>query len=267
MKTKQLTLLLFIVIVTTSAIAQDKWVTRHVLSFSVTGNAPLLSGFFKDVNYVEKNSEMVDKRDWLDYGASFQYTTSLSKRFSFGIGVDFNRFQIANDRKYATLFKRQEFSHSDTIYLKAQSVRVNTFSFFPVFEFQNPNSTGSVGLYYSFGFGYTMSKLQKGNYSYSLAFKEDSENFSEVDTYKLENDWKPISGAKILLGLGMRTALTKNLLLDFGIKYNINFFFKPDESDLNTLRNDLISLDSFYYNMKRDQLFKIEAKIGLVLAI
>ena len=268
MKTKQLTFLLFISVLFSTSFAQEKWVSQHNLALTLSGNTPVLSGFFNDPNYVEQNGEMVDKKDWFDYGLSFQYTATLSKKISLGFGVDYNRFEIANDRKYASLFKRGDFSNTDTIYLKAQSARANTIAFFPVFEFQQANSTGSIGLYYTLGLGYSMSKLQSGNYNYSLAFKETSENYSDVDTYYLEkNDWAAIRGAKILLGLGMRTALTKRVLLDFGIKYNVNLFFKPTESDLNSLRNDLISYDSFYYNLKRDQLFKLEAKLGIVLAI
>ncbi len=266
MKTKQLTILFFILSLTTQLNAQEKWVTRSAVSLSVSGNAPLLSGFFSDPNYVKKNDEMVDKRDWIDYGASFQYTITLKPQFALGFGVDFNRFELANERKYGSLFKRTDFSHSDTIYLKAQSVGVNTFSFFPVFEFQQANSTGTIGLYYTLGLGYSVSNLHKGNYLYSLAFKENATNYTEIDNLKLESEWKAIQGAKLLFGIGMRTGLTKNLMLDFGIKYNVNIFFKPDEAELQSLRNDIITYESFYYNLKRDQLFKLEAKIGLTFA-
>lgn len=246
---------------------KDRFVTKHNFSLTATGNVPLLSGSLKSDSYRLKNGTMVGQRDWFDYGATVSYTYQLKDRLALGVLAGLHVMEVQPEAVFGKHFFRESaYEATDSTRFRSENVGINKFSFMPIIELYPKNSTGVVGMYYTLGLGYSLASVQKGGYAYTIQ-GETAESWSEADYYNFDEDWGKIGSFQLLFGTGVRTALTRNLALDFGITYNFSLAVKPDETTLNTASNELFNFNDTYYNFRREQLSYITLKCGISLSL
>lgn len=249
-----------------SALGQQKsFVSNHNLSVAVTGNMPLLSGSFKSTLYKPADDEMVEGRDWFDYGFSASYTYQLKPRLALGVLAGLQMMQVAPETVFGKYFFRESgYQGKDSTGIRSENVGIAKYSFMPVAEFYPKNTTGILGMYYKLGIGYSLASIQRGGYAYSLQ-GDAEDSWTEVDYYNFDEEWEKIRSIQLLFGAGVRTALTKNLFFDFGINYNFNLAIKPTDESLRNSSNELFNFNDTYYNFRREQLCYITLKCGLSL--
>lgn len=250
-----------------SAFGQQKtFVSNHTLSVAATGNMPLLSGSFKSTAYKPVNDEMAEGRDWFDYGFSASYTYQLKPRLALGALASLQVMQVAPEAVFGKHFFRESgYQGKDSTGIRSENVGITKYSFMPVAEFYPKNTTGTLGMYYTLGLGYSLASVQRGGYAYALQ-GETEDRWTAVDYYNFDEEWEKIRSIQLLFGAGVRTALTKNVFLDFGINYNFNLAIKPTDESLRNSSNELFNFNDTYYNFRREQLSYITLKCGLSLA-
>jgi len=244
---------------------QSKGYSRQILSLEGRCNIPMFSGSFNQKYYYEGNSEMKSRREWLDYGANFNYGVTLSKRITLGASAGFVNFNVATYQQFKQNFTRTDFYyHADSIQFHFEQVGMNQFTIMPYIEVSHRNGISPIGLYHHFGVGFSTVKIQNGGYAYSVkSTVEDEEQYSEIDYYNFVEKWERFNMLTFQYGFGMRVSVTKNIGISYGVDYTLNFAMKPAEENFNSFSNDFFDYKSVYYNSRRERLFTMNLKAGI----
>jgi hypothetical protein len=145
-------------------------------------------------------------------------------------GQDFSSIYPSNDQ--SLYYEIDGYSYYFD-YLNHEMVDVRTTVIMPKFEVATLKALLPMGLSHQFGLGLTFSKAIEKNYMYESMYYDDVtfEYVSATQEYNTSStDIDPINFDKIktikkimfMYGLSMRTPITKNLLLNYGLKYTLS---------------------------------------------
>jgi len=235
-----------------------------------TANIPMVSGAFGELNYYRKGeSEMVGRRDWLDYGASVQFSTPVSKRYLLGVSILFHQNEVFADRALVNRFLNPfsgEFQR--TTNFRMESAQVNSFTFMPVTVMSGKGSYHGVGISYDWGLGYSMAKIREKGYYFALnEFDVESETWTDRDLYRLNANWPLIHGISARYGIHLQTPITSNIHLKVGAINLLTFYYVPD---LDAVENPMVGLFNYgeiFYNIRRENFFIWNLNAGLTFLL
>lgn len=229
-------------------------------------NTPILSGSYKNKEYKVKGNTMTQKKDWIDYGFSFQYTRLNKKNKGVGLICSMKRYNLEMPSYFISDFYYKKTNQSDTTGLRIESLKYTNFNFGPRFEFISKDGFFGVGLCYDLSFGVNISRIRNNTYAYSINefYSEDKpENWSEVDYITTSYSWKSYFGIFAQTGFKMRIPLNDNLLINSGFYYTFIKSIKPDSFDENYPNSNIFNAETFFFKVQRENIATITFNIGL----
>ncbi len=246
---------------------------------------PLIYNFRKNSNdYNKYNKDLEQKNDHLNYGfrATFGMLVKRNVALCFETGIDYANIYTENNYDY-------DYNYSNSENTKMSKLNIQTYSFMPKIEFSSKKSLLPLGFSHQIGLGFCYSKLidkeypietqtttsddytydQDGNYIYIPGTTTvNKTTSSQTKFYDYENApmYKTYT---FLYALSLRTALTKNLLLNYGFRYtlNVNNLFESILSSQNPTETYLLSHNDIRQNINNQRFLNvITFNIGVTYA-
>lgn len=195
------------------------------------GNYPFFSNLYQSestVNYVATSNALVPRKDRFNCGfrinAGYAFKRNMSVLVEFG--QDFSNVS-PNNQNYFTEFNSQSIQH--------EMVDLVTNVIIPKIEFGTTNSLFPMGLSHQFGLGVAKTQLKEKDY----LWRYNDYQFSTPYTHYSENQSNPINFIQyskikkivLLYALNIRTPVTEHLLINYGIKYTLNFGSKNNSNE------------------------------------
>lgn len=175
----------------------------------------------------QEGSFLTPTKDRLDWGFRFNYSRTLKRNLAIGVEFGYDYFSVQRNPK------RFEYSSGDYYF---QKIDVSSLSIMPKIEFTTAGGLLPMGISHQIGFGVRMVKPVEKDYS--IAFTENyllgvpdflvpiDQTLTQYTTYTS----KPIRGYTLMYAINLRSPLTKSLLLNYGLRYTLNFMPKTFES-------------------------------------
>lgn len=228
------TLFLSIVLLATLSVSAQKdngfYGNKFFIEADLLMNNPLCYNLFdnpyENPALKKVGSSLGVGKDQFNIGYRINAGYALKRNLALGIeiGQDFSSFY---PEKYAYLYDSWNSAYGYEI--EHEMVDITTMNIIPKIEIANSMALLPMGLSHSIGFGVALTKMVEKNYTYRA---QDIYNYNmwTMGTYQ-NSQTDPIEISKypalrkyvILYAINMRTPLTKNLLLSYGLKYTINF--------------------------------------------
>lgn len=206
-------------------------------------NYPFFSNLLLDgTGYKQSGSKLVQKKDNINVGFRVTAGYSVKRNISllFEYGQDFSSVYL-ND--YSSFYKDDNY-----YYIKHEMIDITTTVFMPIIEFGSSNALLPMGLSHQIGFGIAYSKAIEKDYMFQLngfdswgyEYNYGYEKYSTSSIAPVDFDrMEPIKKYVLMYGLSMRSPITKNLMLNYGIKYTLNLssnktnYYNYDNENLN----------------------------------
>jgi len=246
---------------------------RTQLSLSVLLNTPVFTGSFKEKNYYRIGDEMKEKRDYLDYGLSFEFNQSVGKRIALGFELNAQKFEVFGDR-YITNRFFSDIVNSD--YERITEMRINSANIFhlsiiPEIVIAQKENRSGVGLAHKIGVGFSLSGLIHKYYNYSLNefsfYDNNDDNWTVPDKFYLHDNHKPFAALTFMYGLHFNVPITHSIHLKTGFSYYLNFYGNPLNKTLHETAGKLFDYGTIFDNVKRENLFSWNLNTGLVFVL
>jgi hypothetical protein len=272
------TILLFslIAFISSNAIAQKDngyFGKKGFLEVQTLGNVPLLyTAYFKDFSSASgyKADEtstaprLLPKNDNFNYG--FRVNAGYAVKRNLAISLEFGQ-DFAS--VYPNPYSRVDYSYNFNVVITHEMVDIKTTVIMPKFEFYTSNALSPMGLSHQLGLGVSFSNAIEKDYVYGRTDNNNYplpttlyENYSDKNDYVDPINFKEIETVKkymLMYALNMRTPITKNLMINYGVKYTLSVG-GPRESNL--YLNPITSQNSSYtdeleYQISRSRTFSI----------
>jgi hypothetical protein len=242
---------------------------KNVIDFTFIAQSPVFGniGYQGGSNQLLKleNGNLVESKDRFDWGFRFNYSHPTKRDFALGIEAGYDYYSVQrNYRSDADYYTNYYFEKLD----------VKSLSIMPKLEFSNEGGLLPMGISHQIGIGIRMVKPVDKAFSYAQTdFYASNVNIpitTEGAEY-LKYTGSAVKGMTLMYALNFRTPLTKSLLLNYGIRYTLNFMSKTYFSAYNsqeTYPNVLKLTENEFQSIvrTRKQLSFIQANIGLSYA-
>ncbi len=241
--------------------------SNNHFDFEFQTNVPLLSGSFNDQKFKVNGDEMISTRDWIDYGASFNYYHLKSKRFSLGISAAFKNYELTMTQSYTSLYSEDQFADNvaDTTYLQFESLKYQNLYLAPTFEFAAKNGTSGIGFNYDFSIGLSIARLINDSYGYSLndfTSEQSDSRWTDVDYYNSDFNWDLIYGFYFRTGFKIRYPVSHYLSLYTGFNFTSIVNYNQDEF-MDNADSDVFNSESVFFQVQRTNLFATSLNAGI----
>ena len=192
-------------------------------------NNPLVYNIFNDeyenAAMVKSGASLRQGKDRFNFGYRLNAGYALKRNMVLGIevGQDFSSFYPS---RFAYLI--DSWGNGDSYEIDHEMVDLTTMNIIPKIEFANSMALLPMGLSHTVGFGVALTKMVEKNYVYKLY---DYYNTGTVTTTNYQNSstdpieiskYPPLRKFVIMYGINLRTPVTKNVLITYGLKYTLN---------------------------------------------
>lgn len=191
------------------------------------------------------------RHDKLNVGYRISGGINLSNRASFAleIGHDFGSIMNVSEEYNYT----DDNGYINSKFYNYDKIDVSSFAILPKFEFSSKNGIIPIGITHQVGVGICNTRINiRKQYQYEYIETIDSYNWYTTQNYitgnsKFENNHKS-KVITLLYCLNMRSSISKNIFLNYGFRYTLNF---SSERFLNGLLNSSDeSIDQRIYKYK-----------------
>ena len=218
-------------------------------------------------SYKRSGDKLVETKDRFNYGfrGTIGYAVKRNTAILFEVGQDFsNAGPESNSITDVNGYSYQISKH--------EMLNVVTTSFIPKIEFATSKSLLPMGIGHQIGFGIANSKIIEkddsyeiesydsftGNFGYETVKYSDSK--SDVDPINFAN-LTSIKKYVLMYALSVRTPLSKSILLNYGVRYTLNF---GKNSGMNTNSGNDYYTSAAIQTISRHRLGSIiNANVGL----
>ncbi len=197
---------------------------KTILEVQAMGSMPLVSNWFNGngTYYKAKGTSLVDSRNLLDYGVRVNLARAFSNQVGMGIEFGLER-QVLSAPEYVDLVYDNSFGPGSYNYpLRHEKLRLQTMTIMPKLEFSSRGNLLPIGLSHQIGVGYTRASIVERDY---LFFVEN--NFNDSIITPIENglvDYEKFyTGFTVMYQINMRTPVTEQIVVTYGLRYNMNF--------------------------------------------
>ena len=277
---KLYTLFIGFTLISFLSFSQDKegyYGNKHYVSLETVFYSPLIynarSGYLLD-----EQTFVYRKKDRLNYGFHASIAQIIKRNFAFVLELGVDNSSLYADRQVSNydMDKQSEFfsdnyysviayainpltgeSYSSYNYNKfnidQENIDIRTITLMPKIEISTKKGLLPLGLGHQIGFGFSSTKILEKEYNATTSY-DSYYGSSDIDitTYKKYfYDYKNaenILNYKIMYGIYKKTPITKNLMIQFGVRYTLNLRgkYKYDISDFESpyyyTDNDMRSL-------------------------
>jgi len=273
------TIILFSLIAfcSTTAIAQKDngfFGKKAFLEVQTLGNVPLFYNILNLGNGYQAdgtitNPQLLAKNDKFNYG--FRVCAGYAVKRNLAISFEFGQ-DLAS--VYPDPYGNVNWNNNSYYEVTHEMVDIKTTVIMPKFEFSTSNALSPMGLSHQIGLGVSFSNAIEKDYVYGITdnyFNSTTvyENYSDKNIYVDPINFQEIETVKkyvLMYALNMRTPITKNLMINYGVKYTLsvggprenNMYLNPVTSPNSRYTDD------FEYQISRSRSFSfINAFAGL----
>ena len=159
----------------------------------------------------------------IGYRINLGYAVKRNMAIGIEVGQDFSSFY---PYRYAQTY--DAWGYSNSIEIEHEMIDLTTLNIIPKIELANQMALLPMGLSHSIGFGVAFTKMVEKNYLFRYY---DPYNGGSMQTYTYQTSsldpieiskYPPLRKFVIMYGINMRTPITKNLLISYGLKYTLN---------------------------------------------
>lgn len=209
---------------------------NRFVEFSLVGNSPVINNLSNKAGFYVKNgsNSLVEGSDRFNGG--FYGAIGIAPRRNFAISLS-GGLWYSNSVAPNQIFFPDSYSYSgySSIYVYHENLSIRTMTIMPILHFGGSRELLPVGLSHELGFGYSSSSVVKKDYVVRTNGSNIyANNQLYTDIPKLIDSIVAVNGSYInydqkykgfvlMYGLKFRTPLNKRLMLNYGIRYTVNF--------------------------------------------
>lgn len=229
---KQIQLISFILLFSGLAWSQNPGYLgkTNVLELETVFNMPLISNsfsYFDDSWYKKQGKNLAPGKDLFDVGYRLGYMHTFKRNFGCGLEFGSDFFSI-NAMRQESLDMYIDQNTVSQLNGKLERLDVNSMMIMPKIEFTNEEGLLPIGLTHQLGFGFRIMHVMDKEYLsdlYEYQWSGGSVQIpqEELNSKLFDRDQNTFKGTTLYYGLKMRTPITENLLINYGMRYTINF--------------------------------------------
>jgi hypothetical protein len=232
---------------------------------------PFFSNILSSENnaYTATSSALIVKKDHFNIGfrVNAGYAIKRNVALSFEYGQDYSSVYLD---PYNTVYT----NFGDQYFVQHEMLDITTNVFIPKIEFGTSKSLLPMGLSHQIGFGISNSKVKEKDYLYRYVdysgasytgYAHYSTSSSDIDPINFSN-LKTVKRYVILYALSMRSPITKNLMIHYGLKYTLNVGKKENYNNFSNNSNEYFTSE-IMQSVAQQRLFSLMSfNIGLTFA-
>jgi hypothetical protein len=250
---------------------------KAFMQIEFLGNNPLFYNLVSEeaetIGYKRIGNSISESNDKFNYG--FRFSTGYAVKRNIGILFEFGQ-------DFSTIYPKPNPLYYNTSYtpkiITHEMIDVTSTIFIPKVEFASAKSLLPMGLAHQFGLGFENSVIKQKDYLYVV---QSSSSIDSIKLYSTSNsDLDPVDFNKlqsvrklvVLYALSMRTPITKQMMIQYGIRYtlhlgNRNMKFNPDETSNETQMNNSQYTNYLMFITSRQRALSIiNVNVGLTYA-
>jgi hypothetical protein len=243
---------------------------KNLIELNVITYAPLLANsdfLFTPANYyVNEGGYLVDKTPRVKFAYSLNVIRSLSNKVAFGIEIGRQQLHLATNEYYSRRI------NGDFITVKGEleNLDANHFFFIPKFEFSRSSGIFGNGMSNQLGLGFGRTTFIEKDYLFNFRHTNGntSSNLTDAEKQDFKDHFYDYSHAKyknliFLYALNFRRGIAKNLSLNYGFRYTLNFRFRNSTTLIDD-ENYWVNRESFMARLRVESMSNlVQFKIGL----
>ena len=240
---------------------------ESVMSYPLFSNLSVLNDSYNP--YSASNNILVAKKDNFNIGFRITagYAIKRNIALSFEYGQDYSSVYPSQD-----IYVYDNFGLGYGYQVEHEMLDITTNVFIPKIEFGTSKSLLPMGLSHQIGFGFSNSKVKEKDYLYRyedyfgyLPYTHYSTSSTDLDPINFSN-LKSLKRYVILYALSMRSPLTKNLMIHYGLKYTLNVGKKQSYNSYSNNSNEYFTSE-IMQSVAQQRLFSLMSlNIGLTYA-
>lgn len=211
---------------------------KNTFSINGTGSIPLIYMFTRrDVsNYKKSGKTLTQQNDLFDAGLNLAYSHAFSGSFALGFEYDllFGNVKGPNNAYFSYIEPYYDYPNYYIIPIKHEELSIRTNVFMPKIEYTFTGEQMPFGINNQLGIGYSTTKVLEKDYIYQFS---NLGSYGSIDSSAIMNrktlnydELKSIKGITIMYAFNVRTPISKQLMINYGIRYTLNMSFTPESS-------------------------------------
>lgn len=234
------TLFFLLTLIALPAAAQNSGLFGKTSFVEVTGvgNFSLMNRWLNNDYYYKRNGQNLMKAKDLVNGGVYVAVGTAVKR-NVALTLEAGWWMFNTDGPSIVRFSAGDY-YSSTMEIRHENLDVRTFSIMPIVEIGGKEGLLPIGISHQIGVGYTSSKPVEKDYLYAPAMSGPFSYYDELGNYHSMDskdfldslhtvqggfaDFKnKQKGVTLLYGLKVRTPISENVMLNYGVRYTLNF--------------------------------------------
>lgn len=202
---------------------------KNIVEVFGTIQNPLFSNLLDMIanreSYMKKGNKLEQKRDQIDVGYHFNISHAFSRRFGLAFEYGYDFFSISSGLIDKTYVDQFGFESSHAFYGEHENLAVKSQIMIPKIEFTSKGGLLPIGITHQLGFGFRSMSIVKKDYLYDLGNTDQgltTEQKLEIET-NLTKYSEKYKGKTLVYVLNLRSPISENILLNYGIRYTLNF--------------------------------------------
>lgn len=197
---------------------------RSIVEIQGIGSMPIIYNWFNGNStiYKRQGDNLVDGSNLLEYGLRANVMRAFSNQIGVGIEFGYERQSLAAPEFIDLNTNSGSFSSLQTFSLRHEKIRLNTVTIMPKIEISTRSNLLPIGLSHQVGFGYTRVTVDDRDYLYTLDNPNNQTILTPIDDGFIDME-DVYTGFTLMYQINMRTPITEQLVLSYGIRYNANF--------------------------------------------
>lgn len=204
---------------------------KNVVSINGLGAIPLIQNFFNGPDsyspyFKNKNGKLTPAKDLFNGGFSIGYSHAFTHNF--GLGFDFVSFYSNTEGPVVGLYTEYipDYGYDNyiSVNLDHEALSIRTLTFLPKIEFQINSNELPIGIVNQFGIGYSTTKVIEKDYIYTITYP-NPDNYNGLENKRVFDEKATYNGITIMYAFNVRTPISKSLLINYGIRYTLNYTF------------------------------------------
>lgn len=208
---------------------------RNTLSVSGFGSIPIIYWYRgrEYDNYKTQGKSLIQENDYFDGGLNLSLSHCFSGKFALGLEYNliFANSSAPSTGDYSTTVGSYETNYYFSMKHEQLSLRTNVIM--PKIEYTLSGSQLPFGINNQVGIGYTTTKVVEKDYLFKINQDSYAPDTVLIGKNMINYDaLKSIKGMTIMYAFNVRTPISKHIMINYGIRYNLNLSFSSIKNAL-----------------------------------
>lgn len=202
---------------------------KNTLSVNSILYTPLIYNLFniEQLTYKKSGSGVTSGRSNLDYGYAIAFSHGFSGRFALGADISVVYGRINTTQVYyktISSFNNPYYAYGEA---KVEQLKLRSTTIMPKIEFNTFGEQLPIGINHQIGAGVTISTIKDQAYSYEVISFSSSDGQAPASSFFAPaKDVGKFYNFTMMYAFNIRKPITKQLMINYGLKYNLNVSFK-----------------------------------------